>query len=215
MISVLSTVLTLYILWVGYIVRIRAVYDSTLPDKLKSQFTASLKSPRLFKTKSQIRNQVPEFFEVLAEAKSSERLVSLDQIVTASTKSKRKAKLLTSSYQYNDSFLASMSDTAFSISYGVSQVVAFRWLDQNASIGSGSGIDFGQITPIFLLVLPILVAAEIYYGTTSFSPVARYREWTNYQKNSKTIMGLHRHLRKDHPLSRLINTRVPLRLQAL
>jgi hypothetical protein len=62
-----------------------------------------------------------------------------------------------------------MSGVAFSFSYGISQVVAYRWLNEGVSIGIPSTIDFGQITPIFLLVLPILVAAEIYYGTTSSS----------------------------------------------
>jgi len=87
----------------------------------------------------------------------------------ATTKSKWKAKLLSSSYQYNASFLSSMPGVAFSFSYGISQVVAYRWLNQGVSIGIPSTIDFGQITPIFLLVLPILVAAEIYYGTASSS----------------------------------------------
>jgi hypothetical protein len=86
----------------------------------------------------------------------------------ATTKSKWKAKLLSGSYQYNASFLSSVSGVAFSFSYGISQV-AYRWLNQGVSIGIPSTIDFGQITPIFLLVLPILVAAEIYYGTASSS----------------------------------------------
>jgi len=217
----ISTLLTLYILALGYADRIRALYHSTAPDKLKSQLAAAEKSPRLFKIKSQIRPKAPDRAEVLAEVRSSERLRSLKRIMKASAKSKWTAKLLTSSYQYNGSFLASMSDTAFSISYGISQVIAYRWLDDDAPTGNGSAIDFGQITPLFLLVLPILVAAEVYYGTNSSSLTPDSRWWANYQKKPKTIRNLHRDIsrtsqlsrRRHRPLSRRINTRVPLRLR--
>jgi hypothetical protein len=217
----ISTLLTLYILALGYADRIRALYHSTAPDKLKSQLAAAEKSPRLFKIKSQIRPKAPDRAEVLAEVRSSERLRSLKRIMKASAKSKWTAKLLTSSYQYNGSFLASMSDTAFSISYGISQVIAYRWLDDDAPTGNGSAIDFGQITPLFLLVLPILVAAEVYYGTNSSSLTPDSRWWANYQKKPTTIRNLHRDIsrtiqlsrRRHRPLSRRINTRVPLRLR--
>ncbi|KAN0107868.1 hypothetical protein V8E51_007610 [Hyaloscypha variabilis] len=161
--SLISTLLTLYILYLGYADRIRALYHRTAFDKLKSQFALAEKLPRFFKINSQIGPKAPDRAEVLAEVRASERLRSLKRIMKASAKSKWTAKLLTSSYQYNGSFLASMSDTAFSISYGISQVIAYRWLDDGVPTGNGAAIDFGQITPLFLLVLPILVAAEIYY----------------------------------------------------
>ena len=57
-----------------------------------------------------------------------------------------------------------MSGIAFSFSYGVSQIVFVRWIYGSGRTGSTSAIDFGQIIPLFLLVLPILAAAEIFYG---------------------------------------------------
>jgi hypothetical protein len=150
--SIISICLTSYILWAGHILRIGKLYDSSLAEKTI--------------LKNGIRR---DRFEVVAEMRSSKRLDSLQRIMKATTKSKWKAKLLSSSYQYDASFLSSMSGVAFSFSYGISQVVAYRWFNQGVSIGIPSTIDFGQITPIFLLVLPILVAAEIYYGTASSS----------------------------------------------
>jgi hypothetical protein len=163
--SIISTVLVLYILWGGYILRIGKLYDISLAEK------AIISYKQLFLPKSSmLKNGIrPDRSEANAEMRSSKRLDSLQRIMKATTKSKWKAKLLSSSYQYDTSFLSSMSGVAFSLSYGISQVVAYRWLDQGVSIDIPSTVDFGQITPIFLLVLPILVAAEIYYGTTSSS----------------------------------------------
>jgi hypothetical protein len=163
--SIVSTALTFYVLWGGYILRIGKLYDSTLAEKAIISY-AQLLLPKSFMLKNGIRR---DHSEVVAELRSSKRLDSLKRIMKATKKSKWQAKLLSSSYQYNTSFLSSMSGVAFSFSYGISQVVAYRWLNEGVSIGIPSTIDFGQITPIFLLVLPILVAAEIYYGTTSSS----------------------------------------------
>jgi hypothetical protein len=163
--SIISTCLTFYILWGGYILRIGKLYDGSVAEKTLISYR-QLFCPKWSMLKNWIRRHRSE---VAAEMRSSKRLHSLQRIMKATTKSKWKAKLLSGSYQYNASFLSSMSGVAFSFSYGISQVVAYRWLNQGVSIGIPSTIDFGQITPIFLLVLPILVAAEIYYGTTSSS----------------------------------------------
>lgn len=42
-------------------------------------------------------------------------------------------------------------------------MIIFRWSSQDL-LEMDSSMGFGQITPLFLLVLPVLGAAEIYYG---------------------------------------------------
>jgi hypothetical protein len=48
------------------------------------------------------------------------------------------------------------------VTYGLMQMVNYRWTFHDVKIVNEMG--FGQIMPLFLLVLPIFAAAEIYYG---------------------------------------------------
>lgn len=176
-ILIASTTVTLMLVLSGYIVRIRALY-------IRTETAVSLEGwlvwrlANLLHLTSRIRSNydcgLPKDanVEVAAECQSSLRLGDLKGIMEASAKSKWKAKLRRSSYQYDDSFLSSISGIAFSFSYGIAQVVSYRWVYGSGLTGNASAIDFGQITPLFLLVLPVLAAAEIYYGTT---PVANGR----------------------------------------
>jgi hypothetical protein len=63
---------------------------------------------------------------------------------------------------YECSLLTAAPPLAFMLAYGFTQMIYFRWLD--AGFEDTTSMGFGQITPLFLLVLPILAAAEIYYG---------------------------------------------------
>lgn len=163
--SFVATFLTLYLLLSGYFVRIRALYNPshkastlmTLEDRL-AWWAVKLLDPRLRHLSA------PNFVDVRAETHSAIRLELLIRIMKASTKYRELASLISSSYRYENSFLSSMSGMAFSFSYAVSQVVAYRWIFGRGLNGNVSAIDFGQITPLFLLVLPVLAAAEIYYG---------------------------------------------------
>jgi hypothetical protein len=49
------------------------------------------------------------------------------------------------------------------IAYGFTQLYGSRW-HPNIEVYIDPSLSFGQITSMFLLVLPVLAAAEIYYG---------------------------------------------------
>jgi hypothetical protein len=66
---------------------------------------------------------------------------------------------------YRNSFLSRIGALFFSLSYGVTQVVVSRFAGAPAMKQSSKSWDFGQIVPLVLLFLPVLAAAEIYYGT--------------------------------------------------
>lgn len=63
------------------------------------------------------------------------------------------------------SFFSSLSSIAFSLSYGIAQLVWFRWAGSPLLQEDAVSMGFGQIMAIFLLVLPPLAAIESYYGT--------------------------------------------------
>lgn len=66
---------------------------------------------------------------------------------------------------YARSFLQCIAALFFFLSYGISGVVADRWMDFSINLEEGSNtMEFGQIVPLVLLILPMLAFAEIFYG---------------------------------------------------
>jgi hypothetical protein len=51
----------------------------------------------------------------------------------------------------------------WSLSYGITGTVLSRQLKPNVD-GSENEVDFGQIVPLFLLLLPLFAILETYYG---------------------------------------------------
>lgn len=70
-----------------------------------------------------------------------------------------------SGHVYRRSCLSQAPSLAFMVTYGLTQLIYYRWLEPVFDDTRDMG--FGQITPLFLLVLPALVATEIYYGELS------------------------------------------------
>jgi hypothetical protein len=69
------------------------------------------------------------------------------------------------SNEYADTFVQKLGSMGFMLSYGLSQVATYRWLDDPPQLDPTSNrMDFGQIVPLVLLIIPILTAAEILYG---------------------------------------------------
>ncbi|MCJ1383547.1 hypothetical protein MMC17_006661 [Xylographa soralifera] len=65
---------------------------------------------------------------------------------------------------YRGSFLSHIGGLFFALSYGLSNVATNRWAIDGPSLQAGSNrIDFGQVVPLVLLVLPLLAAAEIFH----------------------------------------------------
>ena len=158
--SVSSTVLTLLLLLYGYVLRIRNLYGS--PNAIYWHIWKV--GARIYRHRWLRLSHAEEketFDEAMARFQASSRLRDLQRIREASG---WKRWYLISSYRYDDSFLSSMSGVAFSFSYGISQVVLYRWTIRPELSAGATSMDFGQITPLFLLVLPVFAAAEIYYG---------------------------------------------------
>lgn len=79
-------------------------------------------------------------------------------------------KYLESVHGYEGSFLASSIGIVFSISYGAGQVFYFREYAEIDRFGldvNATTLDFGQLVPLLLLLLPCLAAGETYVGEWS------------------------------------------------
>lgn len=88
---------------------------------------------------------------------------------------------------YQGSFLSKLPPMLFDLTFGISQVVSSRW-QYAPQLGEASNrMDFGQIVPLFLLSLPMLVAAEIYYGELAciFSKVASTKRTLDARSETK------------------------------
>ncbi|KAE9379656.1 hypothetical protein N431DRAFT_526962 [Stipitochalara longipes BDJ] len=71
--------------------------------------------------------------------------------------------LATASNLYLESFVWQIVWLIFGLSYGIAQLVNVRW-QNSPPLAPGVGrMDFGQIVPLLLLVLPVLAAGEAYY----------------------------------------------------
>lgn len=145
----LSTVLTLFILFSSYIVRIQTLFtrseNTTIaPDRLAFQLSRILNS-----RVRRLRLDRTEINRIIKESAAENQALSLQNEGSTS---------------YNNSFLSRIPGIAFSFSYGTSQVVLYRWLMKPEFVVDDSKMDFGQITPLLLLIIPVLAAAEIYYG---------------------------------------------------
>jgi hypothetical protein len=82
--------------------------------------------------------------------------------------------------KYQRAFLSIAPDIIFMLSYGISQLITARYTTRTAysipypgaqqpsfsqkEVEMDRSLGFGQVTAIFLLVVPIFAAAEIYYG---------------------------------------------------
>jgi hypothetical protein len=58
----------------------------------------------------------------------------------------------------------------FTLVYGICQVVTYRWFDSTPWLAEGANrMDFDQIVPLILLLLPVLNGAEILYGIYTYA----------------------------------------------
>ena len=88
-------------------------------------------------------------------------------------------------YLNRASFISTTPDIMFMLSYGITQSIYSRWDARTISAFNRASGDyrlrrvtvqldesmgFGQVTPLLLLILPLLAAAEIFYGE-SFATV--------------------------------------------
>jgi hypothetical protein len=74
-----------------------------------------------------------------------------------------------SNHVYRRSFLSQTPSLTFMLTYGLAQLVYYRWLETVFTESRSMG--FGQITPIFLLILPVVAAMEIFTGMLLPEPI--------------------------------------------
>ncbi|KAJ4989502.1 hypothetical protein SVAN01_05037 [Stagonosporopsis vannaccii] len=162
--TILSAGLTIVLLTWQYLVRIRWSYKHD--DGRTTLFERTMFKMRTMRHRSTFRlskeNMEYMIEEAVSERTSYRRRRNLEQI--RNSKGMRRHWLIAyrASETYSHSFLSLGPMLTFMIAFGFTQLYLGRWqsgvpLDIDTSMG------IGQITPLFLLVLPVLVAAETYY----------------------------------------------------
>ena len=69
--------------------------------------------------------------------------------------------------EINYSFLGDLFTLEFGVALGISQVIVSRTAEPSAGIvGSQNDINFGQLVPLLLMLLPFFAAGEVYFGNT-------------------------------------------------
>ncbi|OCL02565.1 hypothetical protein AOQ84DRAFT_422468 [Glonium stellatum] len=164
--SVLSTIVTLLIILPSYITGIALLYTKTGETVTwghRLAFVVTGLPGRARNHRIKYEELIPFVKEATAKNVARSRLHRLQRIQKSSGLRRWGRITAYRSSSYHGSFLSKMPGIAFSFCYGLSQVVAYRWLLSSSLIIDKSPMDFGQMTAIFLLALPALAAAEIYY----------------------------------------------------
>lgn len=164
--DILSAALTLVLLTWQYLVRIHRSYTEL--DCRATIFERIMFKLRTRHYRSTFRPSAREIAymaeEAVCERRSYRRRQHLEQI--RDSKGLRRHWLIAyrASEKYSRSFLSLGPMLTFMISFGFTQLYLGRW-HSGVPLEIDTSMGFGQITPLFLLVLPVLCAAEIYYGT--------------------------------------------------
>ncbi|KAH7394118.1 hypothetical protein DE146DRAFT_634032 [Phaeosphaeria sp. MPI-PUGE-AT-0046c] len=165
--DILSVSLTLVILTWQYVVRIRWSYRAT-DDKpsLVDRTLFSLQTRQLRKALQPTKRELNIVLEeAVAEYDSTSRRRELERIRISKGLQRHWLVAWRASCTYSGSFLSLGPMLCFMISFGFTQLYVNRW-HSSAPVEIDASMSVGQIIPLFLLVLPPLVAAESYYGTS-------------------------------------------------
>ncbi|KAK3293970.1 uncharacterized protein B0H64DRAFT_177114 [Chaetomium fimeti] len=122
-----------------------------------------------------LRDQAPhlspdQVLQVVLASSRARRLGSILKLTSQCGNGQRPVSspylaLLQGGYLISGSFFISLNGVAFSLSYGITQLVSYRWVWAPRLEEDIKSMGFGQIMAVFLLILPFLAAAESYYGT--------------------------------------------------
>jgi hypothetical protein len=152
-IGLTSFSLVLLLIISGYFIRIQGLYFNQRDPSYAGSWL-------IWKLRCQRSDQLTHA-QLFLEYQSFIRVLRLQRIDKASG---FKRNLLAAMYTYQRSYLFTVSGIVFSYTYGIAQVIQFRWLTSNDLTKDASYIGFGQITALFLLCLPFLTAGETYSG---------------------------------------------------
>ena len=163
--TVLSAGLTLVLLTWQYLVRIHWSYrndDGQATFLERSMFKVRTRRHRsTFKPSRMELDYMIE--EAVRERRSHRRRRHLEHIRNSRGLRRHWLILYRASETYSRSFLSLGPMLVFMIAFGLTQLYLDRW-HSGTPLEIDSSMGVGQITPLVLLVLPILVAAESYYG---------------------------------------------------
>jgi hypothetical protein len=152
--------LALFLIISGYIVRIQKLYFSKDP-RGELSYVVSWLIWSIITINGPINLKHVKVYE---NYQKSSRDETLQRIKDGSRIS---YLILSAFYRYQGSFLSSLSTIVFSFTYGIAQVVVYRWKSNVELTHEASDMGFGQVMALFLLCLPFLVAGETYYGESS------------------------------------------------
>lgn len=163
--DILSISLTLIILTWQYVVRIRWSYKNkeTKPT-IVERTLFSLRTRRFREALQPTKKELDLILEeAAAEHDSTSRRRELERIRISKGLQYHWLVAWRASCTYSESFLSLGPMLCFMISFGFTQLYVNRW-HSLAPVDIDTSMSVGQIMPLFLLVLPPLVAAESYYG---------------------------------------------------
>jgi hypothetical protein len=163
--DILSAGLTLVLLTWQYLVRIHWSYKND--DGRATSFERMMFRLRTYRHRSMFQPNKRELEyiieEALCERTSFRRRRNLEQIRECRGLRRHWLIAYRASETYSQSFLSLGPMLTFMIAFGFTQLYLGRW-HSGTPLELDTSMGFGQITPLFLLVLPVLVAAESYYG---------------------------------------------------
>ena len=164
-----AAVTLMFLLW-NYVVRIVASFDRADGRPTMLERMIFNRKTRSFRRKHRSSTELRKIIlkEAVLELRSRNRRNELERIEESRGLWQQVLILNRASRSYSDSFLAHGPLLMFMIAYGFTQLYGSRW-HPNIDVYVDSSFSFGQITSLFLLVLPVLAAAEIYYGKLSIS----------------------------------------------
>ncbi|KAH6633104.1 hypothetical protein C7974DRAFT_164717 [Boeremia exigua] len=185
--DILSAALTLVLLTWQYLVRIRWSYkraDGKPTFFERAMFTARTRQYR--STFRPSKNDIEYIIEeAVSERMSYRRRRSLEQIRNSRGLRRHWLIAYRASESYSQSFLSLAPMLTFMIAFGFTQLYLVRW-QSNVPLDIDTAMGIGQITPLFLLGLPVLVAAEIYYEVQDTSETVQSEELVRENAESAT-----------------------------
>lgn len=162
--DILSAALTLVLLTWQYLVRIQWSYKD---DDGKATFFErtmfKLRTAPSFRPSKKELEYIIE--EAVSERISFRRRRNLERIRDSRGLRRHWLIAYRASETYSQSFLSLGPMLTFMIAFSFTQLYLGRW-STGTPLEIDTSMGIGQITPLFLLVLPVLVAAESYYGKT-------------------------------------------------
>ncbi|KAH7119139.1 hypothetical protein B0J11DRAFT_86453 [Dendryphion nanum] len=168
---VLAAVLTLALLVWNYIIRILGSYQRLgMTGTILERIVFSAKTLKLQRRHKPTDEEYDEMLiEAVLERRSRIRCKHLERIKASQGIRRHLFIFNRASKMYSESFLSLGPLIIFMVTYGFAQLYINRW-HPDVPVTVDESMTFGQITPLFLLVLPIFAAAEIINEIKDASP---------------------------------------------